>query len=461
MQSKKSLAAFIFLYTTLCTFTLADDLNHGDIYLSGHTRIALLQQLHGFHPSKVSHSYTVLEKNEYKKTFANARHQIEKILKNLDSHRKQTRDQQVTFITQQLINIPYMQMNGMGEGDWQPTSQVYKPGAAHVKQNPVYRLDGLNCQTFVQVVMALLHSNNVSQFDRNYLKISYGAAGNPLGEIVHYYNRNNFVDADFNPVNQHNGWLVDATSNGVLAPYSKTIYANITRQKWFSYQQQNLAENVLVLNHSIGQAMAKRFTTVYSTLNFPHFDSEHLAISYIPKESLAIRQTDGSFKPNQQLLDKIPTPSVAEIVRDVKKWNLYGIKIKDIIGSELTISHIGLLYRQTFHDGDLIYYKTSCAYENQSYKVCKVTPVRCEKHQCHELMFSHATDAFPSRYFWYKNLNKNYTCSPQRPQPGIPYTSCNRVVSLPFFAYLTDYQLGSYWNMDIPSIIGLHIEKLT
>src|SRR5258708_2678106 len=100
----------------------------------------------------------------------------------------------------------------MGEGDWQPNSSIYQSGAAHLRQDPVYRLDGLDCQTFVQVAMALLHANSLDQFDNSILNIAYGAAGNSSEGIVHFYNRNNFADGDFNPVNENNGWLSDVTS---------------------------------------------------------------------------------------------------------------------------------------------------------------------------------------------------------------------------------------------------------
>lgn len=434
----------------------AADLSN-DTYIGDHARIAMFQQ--NFYRQKISSPYTLLDAEKYKKTVESSRQKIKYLLQSLSSKRNQHDDQQITFIVQKLLDIPYAQENGMGEGDWQPSSTVYKPGAVHLNQNPVYRLDNVNCQTFVQIVMALLYSYNLVQFDKNYLKISYGAAGNPAQEIVRYYNRNNFVDADFNPVNQRNGLLTDATSSGMLAPYSKTIHATITRQKWFLNQQKNLADNVLVLHHAIGPRMVQRFTTIYSKLDFPHFNSEEITMSYIPKEWLAIKQTDGGFKPNQTLLKKIPTPAIVEMVRDVKKWNLFGIKIKDLIGSELTISHMGLLYKQTFKYNELIYYKTTCTNENTSYKTCNAAPVTCQKSYCNELMFAHATNALPMNYFWYQKSNGDYVCSPRLPA-GTTYTRCNRVVALPFYDYLTDYQLGYYQNMDMPSLIGIHIEKL-
>lgn len=404
--------------------------------------------------------YTVLNANQYRKTVSAARVKIAKILQVLQANNNLDDDAKIAIITNQLADIPYIHHNGMGEGDWQPASTEYRPGAVHINQNPVYRLDGLNCQTFVQVVMALLHAKNLSQFDKNILKISYGAAGNPNGEIVRYYNRNNFIDADFNPVNQRNGWLTDITSQGTLSSFAKKTHATITRQKWFLNQQNDLSENVQVLTYASGPAMVHRFETTYSTLDFPRFDEEKIAVSYLPKEILALRQHDGSYKPNHALLDKIPTPAIAEIVRDANRWNYYGRKMKDIVGSELTISHLGFLYRQKFNEGDLIYRKTTCVYNNHDKKICYVKPVICEQQVCEELMFAHATNVFPAGYFWYQTAGGNYVCSPDRPEARTRYTRCNRVVTLPFYDYLTDYQLGAAWNMTLWSILGIHIEKL-
>jgi len=435
-----------------CTACFAND-----VYITRH--LSLLQKLKGFYPEKTSHDYTVLDAEEYKGIFSSSRHKIEKIIKKLQPFKHENLNTKVALIIKELIDIPYIQSDGMGEGDWISTSLTYQRSNLHVQQNPVYRLDGLNCQTFVQIVMALLHADNLAQFDESILKISYGAAGNPNGEIVRYYNRNNFIDGDFNPINQRNGWLQDVTLQKNFAPYSKTTHATITRQKWFIRQQQNLTESVKVLHTENGPAMVNRFRTTYSALNFPRFNSESITMSYLPKENLALSQSHEGYKPNQILLDQIPTPAIVEIVRDVNKWNLYGVKIKNMIGTELTISHLGILHRQTFKNGELIYRKITCAYVN-SQKICRVAPITCQKKQCQELLLTHATDAYPINYLWYKKSDGEYACTSKQPPIGIHYTNCNRVTTLPLYDYLTTYQMGSYWAMELPSILGIHIEKL-
>jgi hypothetical protein len=178
----------------------------------------------------------------------------------------------------------------------------------------------------------------------------------------------------------------------------------------------------------------------------------------VPKSLLALRQKDGSYEPNQPLLDKIPAPAVAEVVRDVKVWGRG--RARDLIGSELNVSHFGVLYRQTFKYGDLIYQKITCDFSDSYEKVSQVKPVMCERSQCKELMFVHATDAYPMGYYWYKRGDGNYTCSSTPPAQGEKYSRCNRVERIPFYQYIADYQFRFYWYLTEPSILGYHFEKL-
>ncbi len=451
----KKISASLLIYLSTYSFSaIANNSDSGDMYFSGYTPDITKYSAH----LKSDRDYSVLDAFLTQQTIKHSRSKIQFILNALQDN--QNKNARIAFIADQLRDIPYIFTGAIGESDWQPASSTYQPGALHIKQDPAYRLDGLDCQTFVQVAMALLYSKNIDEFDQNILKISYGAAGNPAGEIVHFYNRNNFVESDWNPINQRNGWLTDPTLKSNLSAYAAVTHATITRQNWFLFQQKNLSANVRVLNETDGSAMAKRFMTIYSNLDYPNFDSEMVATTYIPKEKIAVRQADGSYQPDQTLLDMIPTPAVVEIVRDTKKWNLGGKNIKDLIGTELSISHMGLLYRKTFQQDDLIYRKVSCNYDNQHQKICAVTPVICQKDHCDELMFLHATDARPNGFHWYKQADGNYACSANVP-PGITnFTECNRVEEQPLFDYLTDYQYGSYWYMNSPSIIGIHLEQL-
>jgi hypothetical protein len=411
-----------------------------------------------------SPNFSVLNEEKYARIFLDTREKLDQLMKKLKSSRKQNNDKeqlddQVGIISKEFSDVPYLSSGAMGEGDWQPSSLIYRPNAPHIKQYPVYRVDGFDCQTLVQVVMALLHADNLDKFDQHFIKIAYGAAGSLNGEIIHYYNRNNFIDGDFNPINQKNGVLQDVTSKGPLAKENFLTKATITRQNWFAMQQNDLKKTVYVLHEKDGDAMVKRFKTTYRKLDFPRFKSEEVFLSYIPKKKLVIKSQDGSYQPNKSLLDKIPTPALIEIVRDAKKWELEGVPVKALIGSELNVSHSGILYRETFKKGDLIYQKIRCG-SFFGKKQCKVIPVFCEMENCRELMLLHATKSHPDGYYWYKDQKGNQVCSRNKPNPFTTYSTCNRVESLPFFAYLTNFQYGKYWYMEAPSLLGVHIEKL-
>lgn len=443
---------------------LAKEYEGNDFYISKYSNDSFSGLMHSFNliaTSEIADSkkYKIAEQSQ--SVFNDTRIKLSSMIYEFNSNHLLDLNAQVALITQKLSNdgIPY-KTNATGEGDWQPDSSIYVGGALHVQQDPTYRLDGFDCQTFVQVVMSLLHIKTLNDFDQRFVKIAYGAAGNsPNNEVVHFYNRNNFPSGDFNPVNEKNGMLSDATTIGDLKKLVKSTSANITRQNWFAIKQQKIAENVRVISDQNGPEMVERFETFYSALTFPHFDSEQVILSYIPKEQLANKQADGSYQPNQIVLDKIAVPSVVEIVRDVKQWNIAGKNIKDLIGSELNVSHMGLLYRQQFNRGDVIFQKTSCYYNEAQQKACDVTPVLCEKDQCQELMFAQATNAYPDGYSWYQEGN-GFMCSSNKPAANVKYLSCNRVERLPFADYVTRQQYTSHPFMDTASIVGIHIEKI-
>ena len=287
----------------------------------------------------------VLDKQDYQITFSQARTKVQQLLTRLHGKQLTDANAKVAFIAEQLADIPYRHSGAMGEGDWQPTAETYQPGATHIQQNPVYRLDALDCQTMVQVAMGLLYSNNLAQFDQTILRIAYGAAGNPNGQIVRYYNRNHFTDGDFNPVNQRHGLLTDVTVLEPLASHAQFMKAKITRQKWFLEQQKN-PSTVQVLNAQAGPAMVERLHTTYAHLDFPRFKSESISIAYLPKTSIALQKKDGNYEPNEPLLNQIPTPALAEMIHDPKKWTVDGKTMKELTGSEFTVSHFGLLYKK-------------------------------------------------------------------------------------------------------------------
>lgn len=403
--------------------------------------------------------FTVLNMDDYRYSVLMARSQIRHILSLLHNTSVQNKDEKIAFLAHHFFDIPYAYDDAMGEGDWQADSLNYKPGDVHIIQDPVYRVDRMDCQTFVQVMMALYHATELRQFEKNLIHVAYGAAGNPSNEFVRYYNRNNFIDGDFNPVNQKNGWLKDVTAVGPLSAYAEKTKVILSRLNWFFQQQQHMPDYVRVLREDDGSKMVERFIDVYPRLYFPNFASERITIAYLPKNTLALKQSNGDYKENEKIFKQIPTPAIVEIVRDAKKWNINGKNIKELIGTETSISHLGIAYRKIFKQGELIYNKITCSYQD-SQRQCDVKPIYCKEKSCPELMFLQATDSYPPSFYLYHN-DQHLLCSAEPPAHNKRITMCNRVIELPLFDYLTDYQYGWYRIMQDNSILGLHIEKMT
>lgn len=345
--------------------------------------------------------------------------QINILIKNIQAQHFKTSDAKIAYIAEQLTNIPYGYSNIMGEGN------------GHSHPAPIYRLDKMNCQTLAQTILALTYATNLKTFNQLIQQISYGALNNSRYDRVHYFNRNHFIESDFNRVNEMNGLLKDITFSPPLTPYATTISFLLDRKQWFLKQAMSLPA-------SVTQQFLK---------------PQPIKLSYLPKYKIILKDDLGNFHPNEDVFKNLATPAIIEIVHDPQQWLIDGKNIKDIIGTDIAIAHLGIIYKQSFHHHELIYYKISCDQQ------CIVTPVYCEKNICNELMFVHATSAYPRNFFWIKQ-NHHYTCSREEEKNTARLIPCNRVERLPLFAYLTSYQDGVYPHLTWHAILGLHIEKI-
>ena len=361
-------------------------------------------------------------------------------------------------------HAPYNDTGAMGEGNWCDI-QFSTTGCPHIQQDLVYRTDSFDCTTLVNVALALIGSKDLSDFNRNIFQVSYGAnqfsKGYPTQELS-YRNRDNFISASFNPINQANHRLEDVTAKfPFFHLLAKQTQATITRPKWFATQAKSdvIANHVRVLNASTGDAMAEKLS---DPNNFDAFPDQIATIDYIPKEILAKKSKNNIYIANQTLINKIPTPSVIEIVRDVSKWNINGKNIQDIIGSGINVSHVGLLYFHHFSKGEIIYQQIQCQYNKDQEKVCKVVPRQCTRNAgCNKVMMLAATNAYPNGYIWSKDKSKYYcTTFNKIPNGATELSTCNRVMSMPLADYITNYAYGSYTFMDTSSILGINIEKI-
>lgn len=391
-------------------------------------------------------NYTLLNQSSLASSFQQSQSTISELLaRSREKAMRSSPDQKVRFFAESFSNKPYLYQGATGEGDWQPGHWHYMPGAMHIQQDPVYRTDGFDCTTFVSMILALLNSNNINQFDKTILRINYGAAPGYSANQVHYFNRNHFISADFNPNNEKNGYIKSA-SLGQLK--TKSITVTITRNNWFKNKKADPQQTVRVFTPAIGQAMLKRLLGTYPPEKLDGFNRQRVTVSYIPKSQLMIKTAQG-YTENLSAFKQIPTPSIVEFVRNKPA----------ISGSRLIIGHMAILYRQTFHQSQLIYYQTRCQLNESNQKICAVKPIYCERQKCKELMLAEATTLYPDGYYWYQQ-KAHFVCRKAKPHTGTPYTHCNRVISLPLAAYLARKMYGQFDYMDDPTRLGLHIESI-
>ncbi len=416
------------------------------------------------YPTTRHHNYSIISYPYYLSVAKRSQHTVQTILNELPQRTNRTNLKKIILTSQQqFINKTYNANNPEGEANW-CSGHISHTTCPHISQDPIYRNDEFDCYTYVTQILAFIGAHNLTQYNKNILSIRYGAAHQAPSRIS-YYNRNNFISSDYNRVNQHNGLLSNALTSAFFKPIVKSVSTTINHQAWFKQQESdsNIGTHVRVFNNAIGKKMYRRFKNSYPN-HYYHFKPTTVTINYIPKNKLFLAHHNNGkivYQKNQTVFNHIPTPSVMEIVRNDKLWQINGHNIKDLIHSGIAVSHMGLLYRKQFHYQQLIYQKIYCQLENNR-KVCNVTPIFCEKNLgCKVLMLTHATEAYPNKYLYYADPQGHYHCSATiSGKTKGTVTQCNRVVALPLSAYLSMRQYGQYRYLPTASFVGLHIESI-
>jgi hypothetical protein len=411
--------------------------------------------------------FTLLDEKKHEATVEQANEDITAILLKLNELRKTTakgdaeKEQELLLILQPFLSRPYLALGAQGESNWPVRTKDGSIEREHIQQDPVYRTDAFNCATLVETGLALMNSSSLSEFKKSIVNVEYGAAQLPESEALRYCNRNNFTSKDLNPVNQQHHYIQDITTQMPFPITTQTVSAWIDPEKWFLHlgkDLRSLQKNVRVFSDETGTDMVRRLREQYIQTYCPALKAKNVTMSYIPKQAFVLKEGN-QYIPNQALLQKIPTPAIAEIVRDDDYWYSEGQLIQQKIGTGIIVSHLGFLYQAHFKQGEEIYQKITCE-KNRRQRICNVQPVVCETASCDRLMFSHATDAYPNQFLYYKTT-KGWVCRPEKPaQATTPYTFCNRVVAVPLGEYVTQQQNKQYSFMDNPSILGINVQKI-
>lgn len=248
---------------------------------------------------------------------------LEKILSDMPDESPQSVSNRIQYFNHILLDKPYI-LTALGEGP-----------KARYDQAPLYRLDGFDCQTYVETILALALSDSVQHFKQCIQKIRYAHGKN------RYLKRHHFTAPDWNAFNQQQGILKDITASIVDHDHhSKARYAHtvIDQAAWY----QHFDRSKIRLCQTSPTILAHRLKQLQkSGQSLPRKTSR---IAYLPIQDLVAKN-----KQSQYLLDQIPHGAIIEIVRP--NWDL-----TKLIGTHLNVSHLGFAIRE---HGELYFYNAS------------------------------------------------------------------------------------------------------
>ncbi|MFZ0219479.1 MAG: N-acetylmuramoyl-L-alanine amidase-like domain-containing protein [Candidatus Aquirickettsiella sp.] len=185
--------------------------------------------------------------------------------------------QRIEIQSAALLNIPYLE-GSLGEGI-----------KGRYDQNPLYRFDYFDCETYVDTVIALALSKNLPDFRNKINQIRY-RQGN-----VSFIQRNHFPSADWIPNNKRKGYIHEL--NYLIADQkARVIKTQINLRNWY----RNLTTDSIQIPYLSPQqkeALLVQLKKEGGTL----YKSKSVSMPYIPAVDLL---------QNSGLRQRIPTGSL-------------------------------------------------------------------------------------------------------------------------------------------------------
>lgn len=206
-----------------------------------------------------------------------------------------------------FLGLPYGDGGPLGEGE-----------NGRYDQDPLYRFDTYDCTTFVETMMALALSRDVSEFEHHLDEIRY-----EHGKIS-YLTRNHFTDLQWIPFNIQNGYLKEINDQVLPAQGIKMAEALINFPNWL--------RSIKIAEIRAPQASMEEKEALLEELHQQanNYVAQMARVPYLPIVTLV---------KSPKLLDRIPTGTLVNFVRP--NWDL-----TDLIGTHQNISHQGFLFRK-------------------------------------------------------------------------------------------------------------------
>ncbi len=230
-------------------------------------------------------------------------------------------EQRIVQLSAALLGKLY-QLEPLGEGS-----------TGEFNQQPLYRFDRFDCETYVNTVLALSLAKNLTDFQNKVRTITY------LHGQVAFINRSHFPDADLIPNNIKNGFLKEITTEVAGNKDTATARVFINRKNWL---QKLTLDRIKIPNLEPRQQTAK-LKALHAQAN--QVSNTPSAIRYIPTNKLFNIPPRHLFswwhhrdqtQVNWSLLKKIPNGAIFFIVE-------HNPVLKNKIGTDVNVSHMGFV----------------------------------------------------------------------------------------------------------------------
>jgi Protein of unknown function (DUF1460) len=145
-------------------------------------------------------------------------------------------------------------------------------------KNPLYRTDLFDCTTYVETVLALAISKELSDFERNLKRIRYKNGD------VNFTSRNHFPCADWIPNNESVGFLTDVTAQVAGASGTRMATAIVDKKGWY----ENLPDTAIRVP---GLSQAERDVLLKDLhAEGAKFEPKSVSLTYLPLDAIIQRK---------------------------------------------------------------------------------------------------------------------------------------------------------------------------
>lgn len=198
----------------------------------------------------------------------------------------------IDALSAHLLGVPYgLGVSGEGSVD------VYD-------QDPLWRLDRLDCTTYVETVMAAALAHGEQSFEKRLFAIRYE------GARVAFLSRNHFAEADWIPNNERAGFVRDIT-RALFPDLARTTTLVVSKRKWLETRGANDIEP-----RDREQGQRERLAAELRD-QAAHFADQSVTLPYLPTLALFLKnEKSGELEPNLEVLRRVPNGSIFNIVRE-------------------------------------------------------------------------------------------------------------------------------------------------